>query len=122
MNAPYVFSGVWTVIKGFIDEKTRAKIKLVSNGHTKLLLDLIDEDQLAVSMGGKNEAKLEDDVGLWNDYEVVDGHEPGDVVGVRKISDGPDSKIYTPADVEALPNYMIDAAPVVEGEEEKTDN
>lgn len=73
-------------------------------------------------MGGKNTAKLEDDVGLWNDYEVVDGCEPGDVVGVRKISDGPDSKIFTPADVEALPNYMIDA-PVDDGaEEEKKEN
>jgi hypothetical protein len=60
-------------------------------------------------MGGLNEAKLEDDVGLWNDFEVVDGSEPGDVVGVRRISAGPDSKIYTPTDVEKLPNYMIDA-------------
>lgn len=42
-------------------------------------------------MGGLNEAKLEDDVGLWNDFEVVDGSEPGDVVGVRRISAGPDS-------------------------------
>jgi len=91
-----VFSGVWNIIKGFIDEKTRAKIKLVSNGHEKILKELVDEDQLSVCMGGKNEAKLEDDIGLWNDYEVVDGSEPGDIVGVRKISDGPDSKIYTP--------------------------
>jgi hypothetical protein len=70
-------------------------------------------------MGGKNEALLEDDVGLWNDYEVVDGSEPGDVVGIRKISDGPEGKIYTPADVEALPNYMIEGAPTQEEEEKK---
>lgn len=84
--------------------------------------ELVDEDQLAVSMGGKNQALLEDDVGLWNDYEVIDGSEPGDVVGIRKISDGPEGKIYTPADIEALPNYLIEGSPAAANEESKTNN
>lgn len=70
-------------------------------------------------MGGKNLNPLSDDVGIWNDFEVVDGSEPGDVVGVRRISDGPDGKVFTPADMEALPNYMIKDAPG-QIEEQKT--
>jgi len=29
VNTPMVFSGVWAVCKGFVDEKTRAKVKIV---------------------------------------------------------------------------------------------
>ena len=51
-------------------------------------------------MGGENTARLVDDVGPWNDYEVVDGSKPGDVVGVRKISDGPNGEVFTPNHLE----------------------
>jgi len=107
VNAPYLFSGVWSMIKGWIDEKTRNKIQIIGGGYTKKLLEHIDEDQLASFLGGKNESKLEDDAGPWNDYEVVDGTQKGDVVGIRKKSDGPEGKIYTPADIEKLDNPLI---------------
>jgi hypothetical protein len=32
VNAPFLFAGIWTVIKSFIDEKTRAKIKIIGGG------------------------------------------------------------------------------------------
>jgi hypothetical protein len=38
---------------------------------------------LASFLGGKNNNKLEDDLGPWNDYEIVDGKNKSDVVGVR---------------------------------------
>ena len=59
-------------------------------------------------LGGKNKAKLVDNVGPWNDYEIVDGSNPGDVVGIRKTSEGAEGKIFTPADLMALPNYLVD--------------
>lgn len=59
-------------------------------------------------MGGKNTARLEDNPGPWNDYEIVDGHTKDDIVGIRKISDGPNGKIFTPLDFEALPNPLLD--------------
>ena len=111
INAPYIFKGVWTIIKGWLDEKTRKKINLMSTGHTKVLLNLVDEDQLIDFLGGKNTAKLVDNAGPWNDYEVVDGSNKDDVVGIRKISDGPEGKVFTPADLMALPNYLLDAKP-----------
>ena len=45
-------------------------------------------------MGGKKEALLENDVGPWSDYEIVDGKNPEDKVGIRKIG-GPEDEMFT---------------------------
>ena len=91
-----MFSACWAIVKVWLDEKTRQKISLVRSSYTTSeLLKFIDEDQLPTWLGGKNQAALKDNAGPWNDYELVDG---GEVVGVRKISDGPDGKIFTPED------------------------
>jgi len=37
--------------------------------------------------GGNNHNELIDDVGPWNEYELVDGHRPGEVVGVYRKDD-----------------------------------
>jgi hypothetical protein len=71
------------------------------------LLQYIDEDQLPDFLGGKNTAKLEDDNGPWNDYEMVDGVNKNDVVGVRRKSDGPNGKLFTVDDFERQPNYLL---------------
>lgn len=49
---------------------------------------------------------LVEDAGPWNDYEIVDGVNPDDVVGIRKIGEQ-DGKIFTVKDLAALPNHMI---------------
>ena len=55
INAPFVFTGVWAVVKNFVDEKTRKKINIVSSSYTKsTLLEHVDESQLAEFLGGKN--------------------------------------------------------------------
>ena len=59
-------------------------------------------------LGGNNKSQLVDNVGPWNDYQIVDGSKSDDVVGIRKISDGAEGKIFTPADLMALPNYLLD--------------
>ena len=71
------------------------------------MLKYIDEDQLASFLGGKNQAQLIDNVGPWSDFEIVDGYKKGDVVGIRKKADGPNGPVFTPADLEKLPNYLI---------------
>lgn len=42
VNAPMLFSGVWAVIKGFLDEKTRKKIAIKGGSYQKDLLDLVE--------------------------------------------------------------------------------
>lgn len=80
VNAPMLFSGVWAVIKGFLDEKTRKKITIKGSGYQKDLLELVNDHNLPEFLGGKctQFGMHKDGVGPWNDYEIV---EP---VGIRK--------------------------------------
>lgn len=107
VNAPMLFTGVWAVVKAWLDEKTREKIQIVGGGYTKKLLQYVDEDQLVDFLGGKNTSKIEDDIGPWIDFELVDGVNKNDIVGVRRKSDGPDGKLFTVDDYERMPNYML---------------
>ena len=61
---------------------------------------------MASFLGGKNQANLEDDAGPWNDYEIVDGANKDDVVGVKKIGE-PDAPVFSMKDLASLPNYML---------------
>lgn len=53
VNAPMLFTGVWAVVKGFIDEKTRKKITILGGKYQKDLLELVDENSLPDFLGGK---------------------------------------------------------------------
>ena len=92
VNAPFFFAGVWAIVKGFIDEKTRKKISIKSGGYQKDLLELVDAENLPDFLGGKCTlfGTHKDGVGPWNDYEIV---EP---VGIRKkqsaLGEGEESK------------------------------
>lgn len=90
MNAPWSFTAVWSIVKGWLDEKTRQKIQMVGSKPTKELLKYIDEEQIPDFLGGKCTRLLEEDHGPWTDYEVVDGHRPGDIVGIRRKGDPAD--------------------------------
>lgn len=107
VNAPMLFSGVYGMVKGWLDEETRKKIQILGGSYSKELLKYVDKDQLPDFLGGTNDAQLIEDRGPWNEYQIVDGHKAGDIVGVKKIND-PNAEIFTPEDFEYLPNYIID--------------
>lgn len=55
INAPGVLAFAWKVIQGFLDDVTKAKIKILSsdtNEWRPVLLDLIDDDQIPAQYGG----------------------------------------------------------------------
>lgn len=56
-NAPMLFTGVWKIVKAFLDEKTVAKVNIHRYGKDELLAE-VDEDQLIDFLGGKNTSKL----------------------------------------------------------------
>eukprot|EP00551_Chaetoceros_affinis_P005848 CAMPEP_0203683444 /NCGR_PEP_ID=MMETSP0090-20130426/47525_1 /ASSEMBLY_ACC=CAM_ASM_001088 /TAXON_ID=426623 /ORGANISM="Chaetoceros affinis, Strain CCMP159" /LENGTH=511 /DNA_ID=CAMNT_0050552591 /DNA_START=261 /DNA_END=1797 /DNA_ORIENTATION=+ len=58
VNAPRFFSATWTIIKGFLDARTAAKIELFSSSSAaeKCLKELIDVDQIPVDYGGTAES------------------------------------------------------------------
>jgi len=72
INAPMLFTGVWAIIKPWIDEKTRNKIKILGSKYEKELFEVIDPENLPQFMGGKVPdsvigAHLENEQGPWVD-------------------------------------------------------
>lgn len=83
VNAPLLFTGVWAIVKGFIDEKTRKKITILGGKFQKDLLELVEAENLPDFLGGKCLCTeyggcMKSNLGPWNDYEIT---QP---VGIRK--------------------------------------
>jgi len=104
-NAPAIFTGIYSLIKGWIDEKTRKKISLVGNP-TKILTELCDMDHIPTFLGGKSERPITDCFGPWEEYELIDSSDPDAVVGIKRKED-PIAKIFTPHDLALLENPLI---------------
>ena len=76
VNAPMLFTGVWSVVKGFLDERTRQKIKILGGKYQKELFEVVDPDNLPDFLGGTCTCKelggcMLSNAGPWNDYEMV---------------------------------------------------
>ena len=86
VNAPFLFAGVWAIVKSFLDPKTRAKIKIIGGGFKPTLLEHIDVDVLPKFLGGNCDYEggcISSNIGPWNDYEIVQPR------GIRKKCDKP---------------------------------
>jgi CRAL/TRIO domain/CRAL/TRIO, N-terminal domain len=71
INAPTLFTAIWTVIKTMLDENTVAKISVLGSSYKKELLEVIDAENLPAMFGGSCQKPL-GDVGPWNDGTVAD--------------------------------------------------
>ena len=71
INAPALFTTVWSVVKGYLDENTVAKISVLGSNYEKQLFEVIDPANLPVEYGGKcccsNGGCFMSDAGPWND-------------------------------------------------------
>ena len=89
INAPLIFSGVWAVIKGFLDEKSRTKIKILGTSYQEELLQLCDKEALPTYLGGTCECPegcLTRQPGPWDRYERT-------AKGIRLKADKPEEKV-----------------------------
>ena len=72
INASFFFSAIWTLVKGFLDEKTRNKITVEKSYYQKKLLELVDTENLPLFLGGSCTCPdieggcLHGDIGPWN--------------------------------------------------------
>ncbi|KAI9089463.1 CRAL-TRIO domain-containing protein [Phlyctochytrium arcticum] len=73
INAPMLFTGVWSIVKGFLDEVTVSKINILGSSYKSKLLETIDEANLPKMFGGSCNCPGgcdHADVGPWNDGTV----------------------------------------------------
>lgn len=74
INAPWGFSGVFSVVKKFLDPVTSAKIHMLGSGYEKELLSHIPAENLPKQFGGKCDCPggcALSDAGPWMDKQWV---------------------------------------------------
>lgn len=73
INAPWAFSTAWSVVKGWLDEATVAKIHILGSDYKDELLRQVPEDSLPAFLGGKcscPEGCSMSDAGPWSGRET----------------------------------------------------
>lgn len=89
INAPFGFSTVFSVVKGFLDPVTVQKIHVLGSGYKKELLDQIPAENLPVQFGGKCNCPggcMFSDEGPWQDAKYLKGEQAQGVVNNRPAS------------------------------------
>ena len=77
VNAPMVFSALYAIIKGFLDERTRSKVRIMGSNYRPVLLQHIDAENLPEFLGGTCTCShveggcMRSNAGPWNDYVVI---------------------------------------------------
>jgi len=77
VNAPMTFVALWAIIKGFLDERTRNKIRIVGSNYAPILLEAIPAENLPDFLGGTCTCShvqggcMHSSAGPWQDYVVV---------------------------------------------------
>lgn len=72
INAPWGFSTVWGVVKGWLDPVTVNKIHVLGSGYASELLKQVPAENLPKAFGGKCECEVgceNSDAGPWHDPE-----------------------------------------------------
>jgi hypothetical protein len=89
INTPFMFKLAYAMIKPFLDEKAKKRIKLLGNKYQKELFKIIDPDNLPVELGGNCTCEehggdcFSAQPGPWDEY-------PGDEFGelaLKQIAD-----------------------------------
>lgn len=69
VNAPWGFSTIWSIISGFLDPVTVAKIKILGSGYKDELIKQVDPENLPKDLGGNCQCQggcSLSDAGPWN--------------------------------------------------------
>ena len=66
INAPWYFSGIWGIVKVFLDQKVKDKIKIYGGEYYEALKEDIDEENIPEWLGGKCRHRLSENRGPWN--------------------------------------------------------
>lgn len=74
INAPYLFSTIWSLIKPWLDEVTVSKINILGKGYKAELLKQIPEENLPADLGGTCNCPggcSLSDAGPWNSSQAA---------------------------------------------------
>ena len=69
INSPLLFTAIWSIIKGMLDEATVKKIEIVGSNYKNKLLESIPPENLPDFLGGNCKCTGgcgKSDIGPWN--------------------------------------------------------
>ncbi|VUC29833.1 unnamed protein product [Clonostachys rosea] len=115
INAPWGFSTVWGIIKGWLDPVTVSKIHILGSGYKSEVLKQVPAENLPKEFGGSCQCEggcENSDAGPWHDPQFV---KPAR--WERKLAEAKAAEATKTAAPEATP--AADAAPAVVAEEIK---
>jgi hypothetical protein len=75
INTGTIFKFIWSIIKAFIDERTKKKISIEGTDYIKKLKEFVDLENLPTFLGGTCKCEhieggcLFSDAGPWNYYQ-----------------------------------------------------
>jgi hypothetical protein len=73
INAPFLFKGIWQIVKPMLDENTVSKISVLGSNYESELFEVIDKSNVPVEFGGTCSCQggcSKSDIGPWNDQSV----------------------------------------------------
>jgi len=65
INAPKIFTTIWSIVKPWLDTQTTSKIQIHSTNYQQALRDLIPEENIPTFYGGKREIAVGESFGPW---------------------------------------------------------
>jgi hypothetical protein len=71
INAPWVFKGIWSIVKIWLDKRTTEKFVIDSGPASDKLAECMDIRILPTDLGGESTEPLTDFTGIWKD-ELLD--------------------------------------------------
>jgi hypothetical protein len=113
INAPWGFSTAWTLIKGWLDEATVAKIHILGHDYKKELLQQIPAESLPAFLGGScfcGQGCQLSDAGPWQGQPRKSSIVPVEDVPAPKDVVAPVVESDTKAIESALADVSIDAS------------
>lgn len=102
INAPYLFSGVWSLIKPWLDEVTVKKISIPGRDWKAQLLAQIPAENLEVRFGGTSTDPSTSDAGPWNTEAGKKGAFPSPLLQSGSLTPGSPSTFCCALAIEAV--------------------
>jgi len=72
--SPWFFSALWSVIRGWLDERTTRKVHFLGKNHKEVLNKFLDDDQIPVCLGGTM-PNIEPEFDIWQPLDGGDEEE-----------------------------------------------
>lgn len=74
INAPAVFSYIYSLVRPLLPQRTQQKIKVIGTNYMDQLTRFVPFENIPEALGGSSQGSITDNVGPWDEAEIEDIH------------------------------------------------